>query len=485
MKRISSMIFIFIFLLILFSFSFSLLPQSIRKPAFSGKFYPDNPSELKRMIEEFLKNVQLPEIKGEIRGIISPHAAYIYSGAIAAYSYKLVEGKDYETVIIIAPSHNFGFYGCSIYPSGYYKTPLGLIEIDEDLAKEIMKNSGYGYIKKVHIPEHAIEVQIPFIQIVLPKAKIVPIIMGYQNKKTIKNLANAIADSIKGRKVLIVASSDMSHYHSKAEANKIDKQTISLIENYKSSTLIRKIERGAGIMCGGGPVVSMLLAIKSLGNPEVKILKYADSSDFGGPQSRVVGYLSAGVVLPKKENFTLTPEEKKELLQIARKTIESFILRREIPNFNIKNNKLLEKRGAFVTIKEKGKLRGCIGFTSPIFPLYQTVMRAAIFASTRDPRFPPLSPHELRKIEIEISVLTPLRKINGPEEIIVGKHGILISKGGRSGLLLPQVAVEYKWDRIEFLNQTCYKAGLPKNCWKKDADIYIFEAIVFGEKQKK
>ncbi len=460
------------------------LSQSIRRPVFSGKFYPSDSTELSKMIDGFLDKVKLPEVKGKIKGIIAPHAAYIYSGAVAAYSYKLVERKDYDTVIVVAPTHNYGFLGCSIYPSGYYETPLGRAKIDEYLAKEIMKNSGFKYIPKVHIPEHAIEVQIPFIQKVLPKAKIVPIIMGYQNEKTIRRLADALANSIKGKKALIVASTDMSHYNPKEKANRIDRNTISLLKDYKCNTLIKKIERGTGIMCGGGPVVSMLLAIKALGSPEVKILKYADSSDFGGSPSQVVGYLSAAVILPEeKEDFNLTSEEKRELLKIARRTIENFILKKEIPNFDIKNKKLLEKRGAFVTIKEKGRLRGCIGFTAPLFPLYQTVIKAAIFASTRDPRFPPLVPQELPKIEIEISVLTPLRKINKPDEIIVGKHGILISKKGRSGLLLPQVAIENGWDKEEFLKQTCYKAGLPKNCWKKGAEIYIFEAIVFGENQ--
>jgi hypothetical protein len=461
---------------------FFILSQSIRKPVFSGKFYPSNPNDLSKMVEEFLNKTQIQEIKGEIKGIIAPHAAYVYSGEVAAYSYKLIQGKNYETVIIIAPTHNYGFYGCSIYPYGYYKTPLGYVKIDEVLAKEIMKNSGFDYIPKIHIPEHSIEVQIPFIQKVLPAAKIVPIIMGYQRKNTIKKLAKALTNSIRGKKVLIIASTDMSHYHSKKKANQIDQNTISLLKAYKCGTLIRKIERGAGIMCGGGPVVSMLLAIKSLGRPEVKILKYGDSADAGGPPSKVVGYLAAAIIIPEKEEiFFLTSKEKKELLKIARQTIESFILKKEIPNFNINSKNLLKKRGVFVTIKENDKLRGCIGFTAPVFPLYQTVMRAAIFASTCDPRFPPLSPQEFPKIKIEISVLTPLKKITNPNKIIIGKHGILISKKGRRGLLLPQVAIENNWDRIEFLNQTCYKAGLPRNCWKKNAEIYIFEAIIFGE----
>ncbi len=141
------------------------------------------------------------------------------------------------------------------------------------------------------------------------------------------------------------------------------------------------------------------------------------------------------------------------------------------------------KTGVFVTIKEHGFLRGCIGFTDPIFPLYEGVQKAGILAATQDPRFKPLTKEELPKIHIEISVLTPLRKIENVNEIVVGKHGIMISKEGKRGLLLPQVAVENRWNRVQFLDQTCIKANLPIGCWEKNADIQIFEAIIFEERK--
>ncbi|MFQ6083888.1 MAG: AmmeMemoRadiSam system protein B [Candidatus Aminicenantia bacterium] len=458
------------------------LAQKVRKPVWSGQFYPGEKKILSQMIDEFLEQAQVPEIKGEIKALIVPHAGYIYSGKIAAHSYRLVKGKNYETVIIIGPSHHYGFNGYSIYPSGYYQTPLGLVKIDEILAQEIIKNSPFKYIPKAHNKEHSIEVQIPFIQKVLSKAKIVPIVMGYQTKKTITTLAQVLAETIKGKNVLLVASNDMSHYFSKRKANKIDKNTISLIKAFNTKKLITKIERRENIMCGGGPVVSAMLTAHSLGETEVEILKYGDSSETGGPKDRVVGYLSAAIFLPlKEETFTLSQEEKKELLKIARQTIEKFILEKEIPQFKINHKNLLEKRAAFVTIKERGMLRGCIGFTEPILPLYQTVIQSAILAATRDLRFPPLSSEEINHIELEISVLTPLKKITNPNQIIVGKHGLVVSKQGKKGLLLPQVPVENNWGRNEFLNQICFKAGLPRNCWRENALLYTFEAIVFDE----
>jgi AmmeMemoRadiSam system protein A len=179
------------------------------------------------------------------------------------------------------------------------------------------------------------------------------------------------------------------------------------------------------------------------------------------------------------EEKRLSDEEKRILKEIARSAIEKKLFNKEGTEIPVPES-LKEKKGAFVTIKKKGELRGCIGYVKGYLPLYETVEEVAKEAAFHDPRFPPLSKSEWEEIEIEISVLTPLKKIRSIEEIEVGKHGLYIEMRGNSGLLLPQVAVEYGWDRIEFLEHTCYKAGLPKDAWKsKDANIYIFSAEVF------
>jgi len=185
-----------------------------------------------------------------------------------------------------------------------------------------------------------------------------------------------------------------------------------------------------------------------------------------------------------EEKNCLTEADKKTVLEIVRKTIESHVKGEKIPYFKVTSPVLKEKRGVFVTLHKKGMLRGCIGYVEAIKPLDETIREMAIAASTQDPRFPPVSEEELKEIDIEISVLSPLAKIKDPSEIEVGKHGILIRKGFYSGLLLPQVATEYGWDRITFLEHTCNKAGLSKNAWKGDVEIYIFSAQVFGEKEK-
>lgn len=472
---------IIIFLFFIFYFSSLIFSQGIRKAVWAGKFYDAQPQALSQHIDSLLQQAkESSPFTGNLLAIIVPHAGYIYSGRVAASAYSLIQGKDYNTVIVIGPSHYYGFQGCSIYPRGGYKTPLGVVQVDEDLASKISKASGFTYIPQAHQQEHSVEVQIPFIQKTLPQAKIVPIVMGYQTEKTIVRLAQALSKALQEEKALIIASTDMSHFYPKKKANETDAKTISLIQNFKTNTLIRKLERGENIMCGGGPVISMLLYAKKKGKAKVKILNYADTSQAGVSEDRVVGYMAAAVYLENSlPKFTLSSEEKKELVNIARSAIEKFILERKILNHQPQNAKLLTKKGAFVTLKKWGRLRGCIGFIKPIGPLYQIVTQAAIYAACKDPRFPPVTPEELKHLEIEISVLSPLEKIDNPHLVKVGKHGLFISRGNKSGLLLPQVPVENNWSRNTFLEQACLKAGLPKDAWKHGAEIFIFEAIVF------
>ena len=472
---------ILLFLSFIIICSSFILSQGIREAVWAGKFYDASPDTLSRHIENLLQSaMKMPSFSGKMLALIAPHAGYIYSGSIAASAYSLIRGKNYQTVIIVGPSHHYGFRGCSIYLQGGYKTPLGLVKIDQDLASKLSKASGFKYIPEAHREEHSVEVQLPFIQKTLPQAKTVPIVMGLPTKKTIITLANALSKIIQDEKTLVIASTDMSHYLPKKQANVIDAKTISLVQSFKTDILIRKLERKENFLCGGGPVASVLLYAKKKAEAKVKILKYADSSEAGTSPSGVVGYFAAAVYQEVSQpEFSLSLAEKKELLQLARLAIEKFILEKKILNYQTQDSKLLTKKGAFVTLKKSGRLRGCIGFIEPVLPLYQTVIQAAIYAAYRDQRFPPVSPEEINHLEIEISVLSPLKKINNPHLIEVGKHGLFISKGNRSGLLLPQIPVENNWSRNTFLQQACLKAGLPQNAWKHGADFFIFEAIVF------
>jgi AmmeMemoRadiSam system protein A len=183
---------------------------------------------------------------------------------------------------------------------------------------------------------------------------------------------------------------------------------------------------------------------------------------------------------PRKEAAWLDERERKELLGIARATVEAYVRERRVPGLPDHSGKLDAPGAAFVTLKIKGRLRGCIGYTEPVEPLCKVVQECAVAAATEDPRFSPVSPAELPSIDIEISVLTPLVPIR-PEEVEVGRHGLMVSQGGRRGLLLPQVPVELGWDRETFLDQTCVKAGLPTDAWRRGATLQAFTAEVFGE----
>ena len=455
--------------------------QEVRKPEFAGAFYDEDKAILAARIDGYLSAVKdLPAVSGDVRALVCPHAGYVYSGQTAAYAYRLVQGKPYETVVIVGTSHHYAFDGCSIYLKGGFETPLGVVPVDEELAARIAKASGFSYVAEAHAKEHSVEVQVPFIQRALPGAKIVPIVVGYPTKRNVYSLADGIAEASGDKKVLIVVSTDLSHYLSKADANSVDAKTISLVRNINADTLITRCANGENIMCGGGGVAAVLIALKKAGQPRVEVLRYSDSSDSSGDEGHVVGYLAAAITVGQPgPEFSLSSEEKKELIRLARQAVQTYVVEKKVIAFKTDDPNLLAERGAFVTLKKRGELRGCIGFIEPVASLCETVIRTAIYAASEDNRFTPVAPEELSDLEVEISVLTPLKKIDNPRLVQVGKHGLVIAMGRNRGLLLPQVPVENNWDRETFLDQACLKAGLPPDAWKKGAEISIFEAIVF------
>lgn len=457
----------------------------VKKAMFAGAFYEADPVRLGQALDSYLVPGPAAAPGGRIMAIIVPHAGYVYSGPTAGKAYALLKGKDYRTVVVIGPSHRVGFPGCSIWPEGAFETPLGRVEVDGELAKALIKASGFPFLEKAFAEEHSVEVQLPFIQKVLPGAKIVPIVMGYQEEKTIDRLGAALAKACRDRKdILVVASTDMSHYLPKAEAAKVDAETIELIQALNIATITSRIEAGENFMCGAGPVAAALRYASKVGKPQVDILARDDSSAAGGP---VVGYMAAAVfdsasaaATAEEPSFTLSDNDKQVLLRTARRAISAYLETGRVIDEDSGLPALKTPLGAFVTLKKNGELRGCIGYSEPVEPLGRAVIDVAIYAAVRDPRFEPVTAGELQKLKIEISVLTPLHKI-APAKVVVGRHGLLIRKGGRSGLLLPQVPVEQGWDRETFLEEVCIKAGLPTDAWKTGAELQAFEAIVFGE----
>ncbi|HET6461193.1 MAG TPA: AmmeMemoRadiSam system protein B [Syntrophales bacterium] len=270
------------------------MDEDIRKSVIAGSWYPDRPKVLRADIEEFLLRAPDVKIDGSIRGLIVPHAGYAYSGQIAAIAYKIIKRKAFDAVFVLGPSHRAFFRGVSIYDRGGYETPLGVVPVDVPLAHAIMAQSEIiSYIPAAHSQEHSIEIQLPFLQVVLGKFRFVPIVMGEQDRETCETLARSIVNATNGRNILIVGSSDLSHFHSYEKAVKLDSVVLKRVEKMDGRGLLEDLEKNLSEACGGGPAAVTMMASKKLGADRARLLKYANSGDVTGDRTSVVGYASA------------------------------------------------------------------------------------------------------------------------------------------------------------------------------------------------
>lgn len=477
----------------------------IREPHVAGQFYSSNVQQLKKAVEMYLSHA--PKVPGaEPIGLVAPHAGYVYSGQIAADAYRQAQGHDYDIVVILGTNHTRpGFSGVSIYAKGGFKTPLGIAQVDEEVASALLKeDERFVFDPSVHREEHSVEVQVPFIQHVFPSVKILPAVIGSPDPALCKVFGLALAKVLKGRKPLIVASSDLSHYPSHDDAVRVDMRTLKAVASMDSSALIKAIAegesegvRGLGTCaCGEGPILALIEASKTLGAKQGVVVSYANSGDVSiGNYDRVVGYGAVAFVkepvqwktlLPSAmeqgdKNAVLTDEDKKALLEFARDTLKQFLSTQTAPIARGFGSAANVHRGAFVTLKKHGELRGCIGNMQASLPLARTVGAMALSAALNDHRFYQVTYDELPFIHIEISALTPFKEVGGVNDIVVGRDGVLLVKGGASAVFLPQVALEQGWNRDTMLSHLCRKAGLNQDCWRSGAKFYTFQAEVFEE----
>jgi AmmeMemoRadiSam system protein B/AmmeMemoRadiSam system protein A len=469
--------------------------QGVRHPAVAGQFYPADAKELANQVDGFLDKTEIVNPEKKVLGLVVPHAGYVYSGQVAAWGFGQLKDASIDTVILIGNSHRAYFDGAAVYEKGYFKTPLGEVEIDANLAQKIIsENKIIKADVKPHKEEHSLEVEVPFLQRVLKNFKVVPILMGSGDLSDVKILAQAISKNIIGKNIMVVASADMSHYPLYKDANYADKKTYEAIlsgsvdnlENTITALEHENITNAQTFLCAKDAVEVLMLVMQDLGVKDIKLLKYLNSGDTAGDKSQVVGY-SAIAFYGERLGGELSKTEEQKLLEIAKQTVEVYVKTGQTPDLTEANSILNQKLGVFVTLKKHGELRGCIGnFTGSVdWPLWQNVQKMAIAAATQDPRFLPITAGELPDLEYEVSVLSPLQKIDDWHKIQLGKHGVEIKSGLRSGVFLPQVAQETGWDLETFMGQLCsQKAGLPWDCWKnKDTEIYTFTAQVFGEKE--
>jgi hypothetical protein len=331
-----------------------------------------------------------------------------------------------------------------------------------------------------HREEHSLEVQLPFLQMTLKDGfKVVPVLFGSVSLSNCQALAYALSFLLEDN-TLIIASTDWSHYYPYDTALKLDRKGINAVVKDDLREYIRSLAEGESEACGAPAVITAMLVAPAMGANKIELLKYANSGDVTGDRSKVVGYAAIAYF---RQETKLTEMEKRELLRNARKTIERRLSGKNYLEYKVPEGTLTSNRGAFVTLTKDGKLKGCIGYIQPVKPLGRAVQEMAIEAAENDPRFPPVGKDELKDIKIEISVLSRLKKVKDISEIEIGRDGLYIIKNGKSGLLLPQVAVEWGWDRDRLLDEVCIKAGLREGEWRsKDAVLYRFTADVFHER---
>lgn len=471
--------------------------SDVRKSAKAGTWYPADADKLRKMLDNFFSNVELSDEKKSLKPhiIISPHAGITYSGQVAAYGYSLVKEKKFDTVILIGPSHHHMKNVISVYSGKAYKTPLGSVPVDKNMAEKIKKlDKKVVFDHEIHKNEHSIEIQIPFLQHILKEGfSILPMLVSSKDRDMMRSFAKKLSEVIKKteKNILIVVSTDFSHYHPYDKAKDMDMKTAELILKNKSGKLMMNIKNGSSEMCGYYPWVIGDTVANMLGWEGRHFLKYMNSGDISKTSTPrgVVGYNSIVITKDAKDSSSidkknLTKKNRKKLLKIARKSIVSKLKRKErYEPEKPDDNYLSMERAVFVTLNKNGNLRGCMGQLQAAIPLYKAVNQMALSAAFKDRRFPSVKKEELKDINIEISVLTPLEKIDSYKDIIMKEHGVVVRKGNRSGVFLPQVAEDTEWDRKTFLENLCsQKAGLPKDAYKKDdVELQVFRVIKFSE----
>ena len=459
-----------------------------RHAQFAGSWYPDDPGELAEMADQMLAQVE--PVDGAPVALVAPHAGYIFSGPMVATSFKQMVGHEYDVAVIVASDHQAPLsQPISVWAQGGFETPLGVVPVDEALAAALIESDErITFSPSTYEQEHAIEIELPFLQRVCPDCEIVPVLMGADDEETIRVLTEALVSVLPGRRVVVIASSDLSHYPGQEDARRIDGATLAAIETFDPVQVRDTIAAlmGAGFpnlatcACGEAPILVAMRTAQGLGADTATILGYSNSGDSEfGDTEQVVGYGAA--MFWRYRPPELTQAQREELLSLVRTTIADYLETGDIPEYQPGDPVLNRRSGVFVTLKEDGNLRGCIGHTQADTPLYRVVQEMAVSAATGDPRFPALTAEEMSEVGVEISILSPLRRITTVEEVEVGTHGLMIVAGGHQGLLLPQVPVEQGWGLEEYLNNLCLKAGLLRRCWNQDPTLYTFTAVVFGE----
>ena len=483
----------------------ALMPEDkILESSLAGSWYEADPAKLKKQILRWVESASLPEklpVEKTI-ALIAPHAGYAYSGPVAAYGLKALAGKKFDRIIILGPSHRVYMRNQICLPDAAgLRTPLGVAEIDREAVSRLARLDFVRRNDEIHYHEHSVQIQLPLLQSVLGSPfKVIPVITGQLDADAARKTAQALSPFL-SPSTLVVISSDFTHYgrdfdyvpfrdNIAENLRKLDLGAFERIRTGRAEKFAACIAETGATICGEGPIRILLEMLPR--EHEISLLKYANSADENRDYSHCVSYVSGlvtGAWAPAENAAAcseLPESDRLALLKMARESIAYvFKNRKATPDdlFHENASEAVQKKmGCFVTLKIGEDLRGCIGEIEPMRPLYQAVTARAVDSAFRDPRFPQLTPEEFRRVEIEISALTPARPVNSWQEIEIGRHGMTITKDGRSAVFLPQVAPEQGWNLEQTLTYLSRKAGLPADAWRSpDARFTVFEAIVFKE----
>jgi AmmeMemoRadiSam system protein B/AmmeMemoRadiSam system protein A len=392
--------------------------------------------------------------KEDAIGLVLPHAGYVYSGAVAGAAISRIRFRD--VFVIIGPNHTGRGKPFSIMTEGTWKTPLGSVAIDSDLARNILRTSSYlEEDSAAHEFEHSIEVQLPFLQFLKSDVKIVPIVFGYGSGDIYQNIGYELARTVldSNKEAVIIASSDMTHYESQESANTKDKQAIDAISSLDEDLLLKRVTDLDISMCGYGPAISLIAAARDLGAKEARLVRYQTSGDAIGDFTRINGHIPS------------------PLVRLARKTVETYVREGTVIEPDKLTSEMKGKAGVFVSIHKFDNLRGCIGTFEPTEEnIAREIIRNAINSATTDPRFLPIAPNELKDLEFSVDVLTRPERGENKDKLDPKIHGLIVECDYRRGLLLPDLEGV---DTVEQqLSICCQKAGIAPG---EPIKLYRFE----------
>ncbi|MGB2937004.1 MAG: AmmeMemoRadiSam system protein B [Phycisphaerae bacterium] len=459
----------------------------------AGRWFPADAEKLGRTVDAFL-SLPEPAVPRQPIALVCPHAGYQYCGAVAGKAYATLKGYPYRRVILLGPSHQAQVRGASVLRVEAYKTPLGSIRVDAEARDALLECSIVTEQPAAHQNEHSVENQLPMLQRVLKDFKMVEVLVGNLKPEERATLAAAVRDLV-NEETLLVVSTDFCHFgprfghvpfreHVRDSLKALNDRAVEKIVQVDVAGWDTFLRETGDTICGRDAVGLLLEILEPWDDVQGRRVAYNTSGDVTGDWSNSVTY--AAVVFWQMTGG-LTRAEQRTLLRLARDTVAFYVKNGKAPQVDEVKYDLtaaLKAPGAaFVTLENKGRLRGCIGHVVAVKPLYLSVIENACRAC-EDPRFKadPVTEAEVPQLSIEISCLTPMRRLADPKEVQVGRDGLMMVRGWRRGLLLPQVPTEQGWNREEFLTYACRKAGLPPDAWKEpETQVYRFGAQVFGE----